>query len=466
MYACLPPATGAVRRLFACLIVCFLAGCGSGLQSPAPSTPAAAVASKWVGAWGDAPSNASKSPDDPGGSEQSFRFLVNPTIGATQERVRFSNYFGTTPVTIGAGRLAIGKDGSPTIDANHDVPLTFNGGSPSVTMAPGQIVVSDAVDLTYSFGQTLAVSVYVSGTFPPLTRHDALFNQNYRTAIGAGDQTADSAGTAFTAADSDWLLLNGIDAYGPYQGTVVIFGSSTTDGFHSNYGNTSVYPVPNVAVTGQHRSRITDWLAKQLNASGYSIGVLNEGIPADTIAPDSTNATNHLQPGVERFSRDALAQPNVIAIVNYLGAIDLRDADCGSATAVEAATQTVVAAAAAAKVPIFLATLPPSAFCTNPARANYGPSPTASDPYAGAGTVNGGEVQRRAFNTWIRSTGVGLPGVAGLVDLDQVLADTTRPNFLLPAYNSGDNYHPNGAGYGAAAGAIPIEAIKSMAARR
>ncbi len=451
----------AALSLPACLIAA-VAGCGSGILVPASIAPVgASTPSIWVGAWGNSPVNAVGSPANPGGSEQSYRFLVYPTISGTQERVRFSNYFGTTPVTIGSSRLSIGTDGTAAVDATHDVKLTFNNGSASVTLAPGQIIVSDPVKLTYSYGQTLAVSMYLSGSFQPLTRHDSLFNQNYKTAVGAGDATSDATGAAFTQSEGSWMLLNGIDVYGPYQGTVVMLGSSTTDGFRSNYGDTNTYPVANVAVAGQHTGRISDQVAAQLNAAGYQIGVINAGISGNTITDVSTNAGNHIENAVDRLQRDVLSQPNVIAMVTYLGSIDIRSVDCKSAPAIETATQQLVAAAAAAKVRVLLGTIPPSAFCTNPAQANFGPTPTRENPYAGGedGSLNGGEVQRQALNTWIRTTGATLPGVVGVADYDQALADPARPHFLQPAYNSGDNYHPNGAGYKAESKAVPLNLL-------
>ncbi len=68
-------------------------------------------------------------------------------------------------------------------------------------------------------------------------------------------------------------------------------------------------------------------------------------------------------------------------------------------------------------------------------------------------------MQRLALNTWIRQGGAQLPGVVGIADFDTELADPARPNFLLPLYNSGDNYHPNGTGYKAESGAIPLQLL-------
>ena len=447
---------------FACLL---LAGCGlsrsPGTEPPATPQPIV-IPSIWIGTWGDAITNAAPVADNKGGTDRSFRFLVTPTIDGTRERVRFSNEFGTSPVTIGAARLAVGADGSPAIDSTHDVPLSFNS-QPSVVLAPGEDVTSDPVDLTFTLGQVLDLSVFLKGTFGPVARHNANFITNYATPNAAGDKTADTTGAAYTSTLEDWLVVNGVDVYGPYQGTLALFGSSTTDGFKSNYSSDEIYPVPNTPVSGQHASRLSDWMARHLNAAGYRIGVVNLGIPGDTVTASSSNTVQNAN---ERIAHDVLTLPNLLAVFTYFGSIDLRSADCVSAPAMEVATQQMIATAAAAKLPVILATLPPSAFCTNRAQSNFGPSPTAADPYAGGlssassnGPANGAEIQRAAFNQWVRSTASTLPGVAAIADLDKALADSAHPSFILPLYNSGDNYHPNGAGYQAQANAIPLTTL-------
>jgi hypothetical protein len=449
----------------ACLVF-GLTGCGSGYATgtasitPAPA-PAAPLPSIWVGAWGDANTNADQSSENNGGTDRSYRFQVIPTIGGTQERVRFSNYYGKGSVTIGAARLSVGTDGSPAIDTAHDVALAFNG-QPGITIAAGQVVTSDAVTMTFNYGQVLDISVYLKGSYGPVSRHDSLFMTNYQTSDAAGDKTADSSGASFSSTLGDWLLIKEVDVYGPYQGTFALFGSSTTDGYHSDYSDTATYPTPNSPVPGQHTSRLSDWLAKRLNAAGYKIGVVNLGIPGDTVTVDSTNITGDVQNANDRIGHDLLTLPSLLGAVTYFGSIDIRSSDCKSAPAIESATEQMVATAAAAKVPLILATIPPSAFCTNPAQANFGPTPTPSAPYAGGaspGPENGGEAQRTAFNTWIRTTGKGLAGVAGIADFDAVMLDPAHPNFLQSQYNSGDNYHPNGNGYHIEADTIPLSLL-------
>lgn len=449
-----------LRSLSTLVLALCLAGCGQPVSSllTSTATPGPAVKpSLWAGAWGNAMTNASATAES-SGSDQSFRFLVTPTLGGTQERVRFSNVYGTTPVTLGAARLSVGQDDSSAVDPLHDLALAF-AGQPGVTIAPGQVVVSDPVSVAFSYGQTLAISVYLKGDFGPVSHHNSLFITNYRSPKNTGDHTADASGASYTETLGEWLLVNGVDVYGQYQGTLALFGSSTTDGYKSNYSSDKVYPVPNEPVPGQHTQRLSDWLGRRLNAAGYQIGVVNEGVSGDTVTDDITNTLNNVKNANQRIAQDVLTLPNLLGMVTYFGSIDIRSPDCKSAPAIEAATQQLMATAYAAKVPVILATIPPSAFCSNPSQANYGPLPSAANPYAGAAMdamPNGGEVQRIAFNTWIRQIGVTLPGVAAIADFDQALRDPTRPSFLMAPYNSGDNYHPNGNGYQAESLAIPL----------
>ncbi len=439
--------------------LCFLTSCSGTAGTPATtiSPPAtASPGSQWVVAWGVAPQNALSSSTNPGGSEQSFRFLVLPSIGATQERVHFSNYFGSTPVTIGAARLAAAVSGlGGAVDPTHDVPLSFAGSS-SVTLQPNQEIDSDPVNLTYSFGQWLAVSMYLQGSFPPLTEHNSQISNNYATAAGGGNTTTDATGASFTQTNQEWYLMTGVEAYGPYSGTVAFFGSSSVDGHNANFGDTNLYPTPNVAIPTLIDERPTDWLAKSLNANGYSLGVENAGLLGDPAGEDAMTASGSATAGVDRIQHDVLQLPGIKAVVIYIGGIDLRS-DCTTAANVEASLTSIVAKANAAGARVVLGTIPPAEYCTS-----SGPEPSTADPYAGdltPGPENSGSTQRRAVNSWIRTAGAQLPGVVAIADFDAVMAYPAHPDFLLPNLYSSDNFHPNGTGYGLQNSAIPLGSL-------
>jgi lysophospholipase L1-like esterase len=413
----------------------------------------------WVVSWGASPEDAAVSSENPGGAEQTFRSFFYPTVSGTEERVRFSNYFGTAPITIGAARLAIAA-APPAIDPTHDVALTF-GGSSSVTIAPGAEMASDPVSLTYAFGQRMAVTAYVQGAFPPLTRHDSQVITNYSSAVNAGNATTDAAGASLSQANTEWFLLSGMDVYGQYQGTIAFFGSSTIDGHASNYGNTNAYPVANVAIPGQDNDRISDAFARTLNSAGFRIGVLNAGILGEVAGPSSGSASG--SPGVDRIGRDVLHQPGIKAVVIDLGQVDLRLQACGDATEVEASLQDMVAQAYAAGVRVILGTIAPASYCTNTSSPNYGPNPSNDfGAFAGdgiPGPENPENVQRHLVNAWIKTTGASLPGVVAIADFEAMLADPDHPDFLIPTLNSGDNFHPDGAGYQVKSQAVPINSI-------
>jgi lysophospholipase L1-like esterase len=65
-------------------------------------------------------------------------------------------------------------------------------------------------------------------------------------------------------------------------------------------------------------------------------------------------------------------------------------------------------------------------------------------PTGFAGTI---ETTRQAINDWIRTSGA----YDAVIDFDAAVRDPSNPLFILPAYNSGDNIHPNDAGYEAMA---------------
>lgn len=439
------------------LYLVVLTSCSSNVTRSAVMTPASA--NIWVVAWGASPENATVTTADPGGAEQTFRSFFYPTVSGTMERVRFSNYFGTTAVTIGAARLAIAAI-PPAVDPANDVALSFNGSS-SITIAPGTEVVSDPVNLTYAFGRKMAVTTYVQGTFTALTQHVSDVITNFNSANNSGNTVTDTAGTSLSNQNTEWFLLSGMDVYGQYQGTVALFGSSTIDGHNSNFGNTNAYPISNVFVPGQDDDRISDALARTLNAAGFHLGVLNAGILGEVAGPSSGFPSG--SPGVDRIGRDVLHQPGIKTVVIDLGQVDLRLDACGEATEVEASLQSMAAQAYAAGVRVILGTIAPGSFCDKNSSPNYGPNPI-NDGGAFAGDINPGprnpdNVQRTLVNTWIKTVGVTLPGVVGIADFESVLADPDHPDFLIPTLNSGDNFHPDGPGYQIKSSAIPINSI-------
>ena len=120
----------------------------------------------WVGTWSTAPQlvESGNMPPAPGLTNNTLRQVVRVSIGGTMLRVKFSNEFSTSPVTMNSVQIAV-SNGNNTIDAFTIQKLKFNGNK-SVTMNPGATITSDPVKfhlkprmdvaITILFGQTSA----------------------------------------------------------------------------------------------------------------------------------------------------------------------------------------------------------------------------------------------------------------------------------------------------------------------
>jgi lysophospholipase L1-like esterase len=73
-----------------------------------------------------------------------------------------------------------------------------------------------------------------------------------------------------------------------------------------------------------------------------------------------------------------------------------------------------------------------------------------------------GEAKRQAVNQWIR-TGKGYDAV---IDFDKAIRDPGNPARIRAAYDSGDNLHPNDAGYRAMADAVDLSLFGGRGAGR
>src|SRR5262245_65598209 len=138
-----------MQRL-ACLIlaVCLLA---------VPQWSYAQDGQKWVVSWaasaqGHYPvGNPSAQPDQKfafpsppaGANDQTFRLIVRPDIWGRQARLRFTNAFGTKPITFDDVFVGL-QMGGPGLVKGTNRPVTF-GGHQTASVAPGRKVWSDPV---------------------------------------------------------------------------------------------------------------------------------------------------------------------------------------------------------------------------------------------------------------------------------------------------------------------------------
>jgi lysophospholipase L1-like esterase len=414
------------RRLLALLVAPVLL---LGLPAPAPAEPYRA----WTATWGTAPTGPG-TPPVPAESfaDETLRQIVHTSAGGRSVRVRLSNEFGTTPLVIGAARVARSTGGSGIAG---DRRLTF-GGRSSVRVPPGARLDSDPVALPVEAGSDLAVSLHLPRPTRGETVHGSAFQRNY---VVPGNATRE-ARLVDPRVLTSWFFLTGVSVTGAAGGgAIVAFGDSITDG---------------AITTVDANRRWPDLLAARLRADGRRSGVVNAGIGGNRLLYDGRTRPGEFggigplfgPSALARFDRDVLSRPGVRYVVVLLGINDI-----GQPTSIappeEAVTvreliagyRRLIARAHAHGVVAVGATLTPFEGTTIPG-------------YHSAAN----EAKRSAVNRWIRTSGEW----DAVLDFDRAVRDPGRRVRMLPAYDSGDHLHPNDAGMRAMADAIPLRLFR------
>jgi len=304
--------------------------------------------------------------------------------------------------------------------------LTF-GGTPSVTIPPGALVVSDPVELDVADESDLAVSVFVPGNTGPATWH---FEGRQTSFISPpGDFTA-SAAMPVSSTTQARFWLQGVEVVASKQtGAIVALGESIVDGSQSSLDMNTRWP---------------DQLARRLLAQpgNRAMGVLNEGLAGNRLLHDSLGPN-----ALARFDRDVLAQTGVTHVIVQAGANDIFTLDPAEEVTVEQIIQghrQLIQRAHAKELKIFGCTLTPLEGFLLPGT----PFPVFTPAK---------EMKRELVNAWIRTSGE----YDAVIDFDLVLRDPAFPSKILPLYDSGDHGHPNDLGYAAMANAIELKLFRN-----
>lgn len=391
----------------------------------------------WVGTW----STALHQPDlgvpglaNAGFNNQTLRQIVRTSVGGHQVRIRLST-FGAQSLVIGAAHIAIHvHDAGVATMPGSDHRLTF-GGSPSITIPAGALVVSDAVDFEVPALGELAVSIFVPGRTAPATWHFEARQSVYISTSGDftanGVMPVDAAASGFPA----WYWLEAVEVTASKQtGAIVAFGDSITDGTNS---------------TQDANKRWPDQLADRLmNRPGnHKVGVLNEGIAGSRILHDSVGPN-----ALARFDRDVLAQTGVTDVVVQLGGNDIGIGWSGGLSPAEEVTsdqiiqghKQIIQRAHAKGLKVYGVTLTPNQGFVIP-----------GTPFQLYSLANEGK--RQTVNLWIRSSGE----YDGVIDFDAALRDPSLPARIRPSLDSTDHGHPNDAGYKLLADAVYLQLFKN-----
>lgn len=379
--------------------------------------PAVAHAGDWVTAWTTAMLSEKPSADTPPLRDATIRQVVKVTLAGSSVRLRFANTFGAEPLRIGGVRVGLA---ALATEPGTDWQVVHFGGRETVTIAPGETIASDPVELPVAAGTVLSVASHVVDLPQTLTVHTA---SRSNSVVFPGNALSTTDKIAPTRTFTRWYFLSAVDVLAPDAAAVALLGDSIVDGYGCPPDSYARWP---------------DVLASRLRADPATarVAVLNLGIGGNRLLRAGLGPR-----ALDRVDRDIFGQHGLKWLVLALGINDIgtrldarkKGESYASADEIIAALRGLAQRARQQGIKVIGATI---------------------TPYAGAGFYwsEDGEADRQAINRWIRTSGA----FDAVLDFDNVLRDPAQPDRLAADFDSGDHLHPSLAGYRALGESVPL----------
>ena len=380
---------------------------------------------RWVGSWATSqqlvePNNA-LNPED--FRDATLREIVHLSIGGNEVRVRLSNRFGSTPLTLTAVHIARAvSPNSSKIAASTDKALTFFG-QPDITIPPHADYLSDPISFPADALSDVAITLHLDASPEEQTGHPGSRATSY---VSHGNLVSAAELQGAKTVDH-WYFVAGIDVEATQEAAaIVVLGDSITDGH---------------GATTNGNDRWTDVLARRLQAQPdtRNLAVLNQGIGGNHLLTDGLGPN-----ALSRVDHDVIAQPGVRYLIVFEGINDVGMLARGAnpiqkdhdmlVHRMTAAYEQIILRAHTSGIKVIGATLTPFV-----GSDYYHPTPA-------------NDADRQAVNDWIRNPA----NFDAVIDFDKIARDPQHPERLLPASDCGDHLHPSPSGYAAMAQAIPL----------
>ncbi|TDD31330.1 SGNH/GDSL hydrolase family protein [Nonomuraea terrae] len=341
-----------------------------------------------------------------GFADQTVRQVLHMAGGGELLRVRLTNRYGRTPLTIAAASAAT-EYGQRA--------LTFDGAE-RLTIPPGEEAVSDPTELPVTPGADLVLSLYL----PEKTGLATYSHQPMETAHIVGGNHVASPVLPEAEQVEARFYVSGVDVLAPDDTAIAVaFGDSWFEGVGSTTGA---------------NNRSVDFLNRRLDR-GW---VVNQGIAGNRLLRDEVG-----EHALGRLDRDVLSIPGVTHVLVHFGINDLGLPGMSgeppvTADALIEGFEALAHRAHAAGLKILAATI----------------GPFAGAVYPGISTPEGLAV-RREVNDWIRTTDT----FDAVFDVARAVEDPDAPDYIHPALDGGDGMHLNDKGAQAMAGAVDLETL-------
>ena len=366
---------------------------------------------RWVSVWGNAVSVAENRPERYA-KDITIRYPINIPFAGSALRLTFDNYCGTEPITMSKITVFYG---------GMFYPVAVNGAR-GVTIPAGEKVVTDPLELEVKEGECIQVSFYLADF--TLMRSVVFACGPLSEGLYAnGDQTENAAIEIFTSRRTQlfYFLSNVSVLTGGENRAVVCYGDSITAQdwpdflamrcFREGYGKTAVI---RRATSGSRILRQYDCLTYE------SYGLSGENRFAHEVPTDGAD-TVIIQQGINDIIHPVGEQINVFRPMS----------DLPTAEELIEGLKAYIRQARDMGYQVYVGTLLPMGGWRTDA------------PFR--------QELRHAYNHFIRTTHL----IDGYIDFDLALRDPARPDYFLPAYDSGDHLHPSKAGYERMALEIP-----------
>jgi lysophospholipase L1-like esterase len=335
-----------------------------------------------------------------GFADQTVRQVLHLAGGGERVRIRLTNRYGRTPLTVGGA--AVGQ-----------TTVTFDGAE-KLTIPPGEDAVSDPADLTVT--SDLELSLY----FPDETGLATYSHMPMEIAqIARGNHVASAALPDASEVETR-VFVSGVDVLAP-DGTAiaVAFGDSWFEGVGSTIGA---------------NNRSVDFLNRRLDR-GW---VVNQGIAGNRLLLDGVGEN-----GLARFDRDVLSVPGVTHVLVHFGINDLGlpgmfGEPPATADALIEGFENLTRRAHQAGLKILAATI----------------GPFAGSVVPGVSTPEG-LAARREVNDWIRTTDT----FDAFFDVARAVENPESPDYIHPDLDSGDGMHLNDKGAQSMADAVDLNTL-------